>query len=104
MDVNPIVRYLNTLKKVGSIKGSELGFLSVYVFLSSIVENNDMPIDNEIVGDMDDMLHCIRNNSCLLMDVQDFKCMVQNAFEGLLLTAGRTVICTAAGTPIRLIS
>lgn len=104
MDVNPIVRYLNTLKKVGSIKGSEIGFLSVYVFLSSIVENNEMPIDNETIGDMDNILHCIRNKSCLLLNVQDFKCMVQDAFEGLLLTAGGTVICTAAGTPIRLIS
>lgn len=104
MDVNPIVKYLNTLKKVGSINGGEQGFLAVYAFLSHVVENNEFPMDNDTIAQMDAMLHCIRNKSCLLVSVKDFECMVQGVFEGLLLTAGRTVICTAGGTPIRLLS
>ena len=105
MDVNPIAKYLNTLKKVGFVNESEIGFLSVYAFLSYLFDHQDeLQLTGEDIGDLNAMLHCLRDKSCLLVSVEDFECMVHGVLEGLLLTAGGTVICTAGGTPIRLMS
>ena len=105
MDINPIIKYLNTLKRVGSINNSETGILSVYLFISYIIENEDEIMeDNQIVKELNDIMRCLRRRSCLMASVLDFECIVREVLEGLLQTAGGTIICTAGGVPIKLMS
>lgn len=105
MDVNPIVKYLNTLKKTGSVRSGEIASLAVYSFLSDMIEHgSDYGLGNDDIRDINEMVRCISKTSCLLFDVREFECIVKDIIDGLLLTSGGTVICTAGGTPIRLMS
>lgn len=74
MDVNPIVRYLNTLKQVGTIAHAEQGFLSVYLFLNYMVENIQGELSKDDIADINALLHCLRKKSCLLQELSDVGC------------------------------
>lgn len=103
MDINPIVKYLNTLKNVGYIRNTEVSALAVYAFLDYIVENEDeVGLDNTMLADVNNILHCLRDKNCLLANVEAFKCTINQVLQGLLLTAGSTIIKTAGGIPIKL--
>lgn len=104
MDVNPIVKYLNTLKRTGSIKSGEVSSLAVYSFLSDMIEHiDDYGLGNDDVKDINEMVRCMSRNSCLLFDTREFECIIKEVVEGLLLTSAGTIIKTAGNTPIRLI-
>lgn len=104
MDVNPIVKYLNTLKRTGSIRDGEISSLAVYSFLSDMIEHVDeYELGNDEIREVNEMVRCMSRNSCLLFDTREFDCIVKDAIEGLLLTSAGTIIKTAGNTPIRLI-
>lgn len=103
MDINPIVKYLNTLKKVGYVRDVEVSALAVYAFLDYLVENEEeVGLDNNMLWEVNEVLTCLSRKYCLLGKVDSFKCIVDEVLQGLLLTAGGTIIKTSNGTPIKL--
>lgn len=101
MDVNPIMKYLKTLKSVGTISGVEIRYLALYAFLAEMFEQSGLTKDETC--EINTILDCLRRKSCLIANIEDFEEAVEQSL-GLLMTAGRTNIKTANGTYIRLMS
>lgn len=71
-----IQKYFNTLKQTGYINKKELYAMKLYTFLVEIMTKGlgDVKLTEEDKHFIDKTVMCLRNNFCLLQDIELFSC------------------------------